>query len=202
MAAGTHDGADLVHDVVGDFAAAAGVDVDIHALVSAVLLEEGLKGDGDPVVHAGTEHFALGFADANDGVGRAADADLLAERVAGAEDVVNDVGTDDGDVGAVLVLNLSEGAAKLNVEVGDGGHGPGVAADVSAGARVVAEDDGALGAAAGAYGDAGAAFINNGAVIVVGDVAAFLEGEVLVDGDEGLRHLADADDASAVGVDF
>jgi hypothetical protein len=35
--------------------------------------------------------------------------------------------------------------------------------------------------------------IEDGAVVVVGDVFALLEGEILVDGDEGLRHLGDGD---------
>ena len=98
------------------------------------LLEEGGERDGDPVVHALAEHFALALAHANDGVGRAVDANLLAQRIAGAKQVVDDVGADDGDVGAVRVFDLGEGAAQFDIEVGKRRHGPGPAANIGVGA--------------------------------------------------------------------
>ena len=58
------------------------------------------------------------------------------------------------------------------------------------------------GAASRAHGDAQPALGEDGPVVVEGDVAAFLEGKVLFDGDESLRHLADGDDAGAVGIDL
>ncbi len=53
-----------------------------------------------------------------------------------------------------------------------------------------------------ANGDAAAAAVKNGAIVVVGDVFALLKLHILVDGHEGLRHLADGDDRSAVRVDL
>ncbi len=112
-------------DDIHDFAAAAGIDVNVHGGVRAVGLEKSGERDGHPVVHALAQHFALAFGDADHRVGSAVDANLFAERVAGAEHVVDDVGADDGDVGAVLVFDLGEGAAEFDVEVGESGHGPG-----------------------------------------------------------------------------
>ena len=59
-----------------------------------------------------------------------------------------------------------------------------------------------LSGARGADRDAGTAFIQDGPVIVDGDISALLKIEILIDGDEGLRHFADRDHARAVGIDL
>jgi len=42
----------------------------------------------------------------------------------------------------------------------------------------------------------------DGPVVVVTNVFALLEGEIFLNGDEGLRHFGDGHYAGAVGVDF
>jgi hypothetical protein len=82
VAAGAHDGAQLVDDIVHDLAAAAGVDVDGEGCVCVVGMEKCGEGNGDPVVHAHAEHFALALADADDRIGCAIDTNFLAQRIA------------------------------------------------------------------------------------------------------------------------
>ena len=100
----------------------------------AELLEKRGKRNSDPVIHALAKHFALALADADDGVGRAGDANFLAQRIARAEQVIDHIGADDGDVGAVRIFDFGEGAAQFDIEIGKRRHGPGPAPNVGIGA--------------------------------------------------------------------
>ena len=117
MPANAHDGAQLVGDRIHDFTAASGIDIDVEGGVRSVRLEKCGERNGDPVVHALAEGFALPLAHADDGIGTAIDANLLAQRIAGAEQIVDDIGADDGDVGTVRVFNFSERPAQFDIEV-------------------------------------------------------------------------------------
>ena len=67
---------------------------------------------------------------------------------------------------------------------------------------MVSVDNAAGDVAPRANRDAGAACGDHGAVVVEGDVAPLLKFKVFVNGDERLRHLADGDYVSAVGIDL
>ena len=73
--------------------------------------------NNDPVVHAHAQHLALALANPNHRIGRSIDANLLAERVAGAQHIVDNVIADDGDAGAMFVLEFSEGAPFVDIEI-------------------------------------------------------------------------------------
>ena len=74
------------------------------------------------------EGFALAVADADDGVGDAVDADLFADGVAVAEQVVDDVVAYDDVLGGVVLVAGREAAADGDVDVVEREHRPGVAA--------------------------------------------------------------------------
>ncbi len=99
----------------------------------AVGLQETGERYRHPVIHAAAEHLALPLANADDGVRRAVNANLLAERIARAEHIVHDVGADDCNVRRVRVFDFGKSAADFDIQVGDGRHGPCPAANLSVG---------------------------------------------------------------------
>ena len=154
VAGGAHEDTDFVGGGFEPGAGRAGLDVDGEGLLGAVGLLVGGEGDADEVILRGAEGAALLFDDADDGVGDAVGAELLAEGLDAGEEVFLDVGADDGDVGGVFFVGGSEVAALGDVEVLEGGHLPGEAADLRVGDGGGAADelagDGLLGAGAGA----------------------------------------------------
>ena len=198
VAAGTDQDADLVGGGIEHGTGGARLDVDDERLRGAVALLVGGEGDGDPVILAGAKGASLLFADADDAVGRAVDAQLLAERVHADEEVIDDVGADDGDVRGVLFVAFGEAAALNDVEVLECRHLPGVAADTGVGDGLGSANDLAGGGLLGADADAALAVFRD--VVVVGeeDVFAFLEALVVFGAGDELRHLGDGEDVGAV----
>ena len=85
--------------------------------MGAVVFLVGGEGHGDEVILRGAEGAALLFNDADDGVGDAIGAELLADGVGAGEEVFLDVGADESDVRGVLLVGVGEVAAGGDVEV-------------------------------------------------------------------------------------
>jgi hypothetical protein len=73
---------------------------------------------------------ALLLGDANDGVRRPVHAQLLPQRVYSGEEMILDIGPDNGDPGGTIFVRFGEAPALLNVEVLQRRHLPGVAANL------------------------------------------------------------------------
>ena len=192
----------MVGNRVHHRAPASGVHVNSHAILRAVILQKCREGNRDPVVHALAQHLALAFTHADQRVGRSADTNLLAQRIARAEHVIHNVAAHQGNVGAVRVLDFSERAPGGEIQIGKRGHRPGPAAHLGVGGGFGAVNHRPVGRSRRPHRYAGGAIGEDGFVIVEGDVFPLLEREILVHGDEGLRHFADRHHVRAIGLDL
>ena len=128
VAARTHDHAHFVFGALHDLRLAVGAGIDVDRIVIAVDLLVGGDGYGDPVVLRLAEGLALAVADSDDGEGDAVDANFFADRIAVAQQVVDNVVSNNGVVGGVFVVGWGKAAAQRDVDVVERKHGPRVAA--------------------------------------------------------------------------
>jgi hypothetical protein len=117
VAASAHHDAHLVFSALHGDGAAAGAHVDAQRVVVAVGLQVGGDGHGHPVVLRLAQRFSLAVADADDGIRDAVDANLFAEWVSIAQQVVHNVVTHNDVVGAYVVVGGRKSASYHNVEV-------------------------------------------------------------------------------------
>jgi len=188
----------LVGSVFENLACFTGFDVDGEGFGRAVALLICGKRYRNPVILACAKGAALLLADANNGVRRAVDAEVLADGVDAGEEVVLDVGADDGDVGGVLLVGVGEAAALHDVQVLQCGHLSGVAPNAGVGDGLGAAYDFSGGRLLGSNADAALAVVFDVEVVGVEDVFAFLEALVILGAGDDLRHFGDSEDVCAV----
>src|SRR5262249_19517039 len=90
-------------------------DIDVHALVGAVDLEPGLGRNVYEVVLGLAERAALLLGDAHHFVGLAIDIDGLPQGIHSSKEPLGHVGSNHGDVGAMLVVGLHDVASNLRL---------------------------------------------------------------------------------------
>ena len=202
VALAAHNLAGLVAGELHLRGAVAGLGVDGEGFRGAVGALEGGERHGDPVVLALAERLALLFAEANDGIGHAVDADLLADGVFALEEVFFDVRADEADVRGVVVVGLREAAAFDDVEVLHLGHEGGVAANLGVRAGLREVDDLADGRLERANLRAGRALGLHGAELLQRDDLALLVLQVLLVAGGESRFLRDGEDVRALVVDL
>jgi hypothetical protein len=117
VATGAHEGTDFVDEVIQCAGSHARFGGDVEALVFAMGVQIGAQRHVYVVVFALPKDFALAFADADDGVDLAIDADFLADGVLIGQQVIDDVVANDDIVCAHLVVGRSESTALGHIEI-------------------------------------------------------------------------------------
>jgi hypothetical protein len=127
VAQGAQEGAHLVHGGVDPGHPASRLDEDVEGVAAPELPAEGLDGDEHLAVALFAQHAPLLLEKADHPIGRAAHEHLAPQRTLLGEQLVLDVGADDGDPRRALVLRRREEASGHDVEAHDGaevGGGP------------------------------------------------------------------------------
>src|SRR5271157_626641 len=198
MAASAQEDAGFILSFLHPFGAA-GLDVDVKALVGAINFDKGLNGDVSEVVLGLSEGGAERLGDADDGEGAAVNPDIAADGINVGKEIGGEIVANHGGHGAVLVVAIGDVAAldgHLDINVADAG---GDAANTGVFDALRADTDFAGSANFGADTEGELEIIVEGLVVLPGDEFVAARGfDVFLNvGEDGK-----ASDEEAVGAEI
>ncbi len=158
----------------------------------SISLEPGRDRHHHPIVGTLAKRLAPLGSDSDDLVEMSIDANLLANRVGAAQQVLADIGTDHYHWSRVVEVGIVDGAAHVEVQVVDAGHAWRPAADHRVSAALRSVDDLAIEVSyRGADDSARSAILHDGIVLLHGHVFALISLDKLIGVGDHVAHLAD-----------